>query len=74
MQYAFNPQFSFRSALVYWWVLLFLIELTHRLFLLPETMALESSTPGLLAKTLLVGIRADLSVATYGAAAALVLI
>ena len=73
MPYAFNPQFSFRSALVYWWGLLFLIQLTQRLFLLPETIALESSTPGLLAKTLLVGMRADLSVATYGAAAALVL-
>jgi Sulfatase len=73
MRFAFNPQLSFRSTLVFWWVLLFLIQLTHRLFLLPETMALESPTPGLLAETLLVGLRADLSVATYGAVAALVL-
>lgn len=73
MRFAFNPQLSFRSTLVFWWVLLLLIQLTHRLFLLPETMALESPTPGLLAETLLVGIRADLSVATYGAVAALVL-
>ncbi len=36
-------------------------------------MALESPTPGLLAETLLVGIRADLSVATYGALATLFL-
>jgi len=73
MRFAFNPQLSFRSTLVFWWALLFLIQLTHRLFLLPETMALESPTPGLLAKSLLVGIRADLSVATYGALAALVM-
>src|SRR5262245_29043380 len=73
MLFAFNPQLSFRSTLVFWWGLLFLIQLTHRLFLLPETLTLESSTPGLLAKPLLVGIRADLSVATYGAFAALVL-
>jgi Sulfatase len=73
MRFTFNPQLSFRSTLVFWWVLLFLIQLTHRLFLLPETMALESPTPELLADTLLVGIRADLSVATYGAVAALVL-
>jgi hypothetical protein len=73
MRLSVNPQLSFRRTLVFWWALLFLIQLTHRLFLLPETMALESPTPRLLAKTLLVGLRADLSVATYGVLAALVL-
>jgi hypothetical protein len=73
MRFTFNPRLSPRRTFVFWWCLLFLIQLTHRLFLLPETMALESPTPGLLAETLLVGMRADLSVATYGAFAALVL-
>lgn len=73
MRFAFNRKVSFRSTLVFWWFLLFLIQLTHRLFLLPETMTLESPAPSLLAKALLVGVRADLSVATYGAAAALLL-
>ena len=73
MRFAFNPQLSLRSTFVFWWCLLFLIQLTHRLFLLPETIALESPTLGLLAETLLVGIRADLSVATYAALVTLIL-
>ena len=72
MPFIFNPETSPRRALVYWWGLLFLVQLTHRFFLLPETMALESFTPEVLAKALLVGVRADLAVATYGVMAALV--
>ncbi len=57
---------SFRRTLVFWWILFFLVQQVERLFLLPEAWSAEEPTPGILAKTFLAGLRADLIVATLG--------
>ncbi|MFQ5992929.1 MAG: LTA synthase family protein, partial [Nitrospiraceae bacterium] len=55
---------SYRRLLVFWWILFLLIQQTERFFLLPETLSVEFPSAGLLAKTLWVGLRADLITAT----------
>ena len=64
---------SIRQAVVFWWGLFLTIQQAERLFLLPETVALEPPTPALIASTLIVGLRADLIVATIAVALACLL-
>ena len=51
-------------TLVFWGVLFLLIQQTERLFLLPETAALERPTTGLLTRTLGTGLVGDIVSAT----------
>ena len=55
---------SFRRAIIFWWGLFLVMQVIERLFLIPETIAMEAPTAGLFAKVLAVSIRADLTVAT----------
>ncbi|MGH7164828.1 MAG: LTA synthase family protein, partial [Nitrospiraceae bacterium] len=64
---------SFRRTLVFWWILFLVIQQAERLFLLPETLSIEVPAAGVLAKTLLIGLRADLITATLGAVIATIL-
>ncbi|MGH7167980.1 MAG: hypothetical protein ACREII_05560, partial [Nitrospiraceae bacterium] len=64
---------SFRRTLVFWWVLFLVIQQVERLFLLPETLSMEVPAAGVLAKTLVTGLRADLITATLGAVIATIL-
>jgi len=64
---------SFRRTLVFWWILFLVIQQAERLFLLPETLSIEVPAAGVLAKTLLTGLRADLITSTLGAVVATIL-
>ncbi len=64
---------SLRWTLVFWGVLFLLIQQGERLFLLPETAALEPPTASLLIKVFLTGLAADLVTATGGIALAAIL-
>ncbi len=64
---------SYRRILVFWWILLLVIQQAERLFLLPEALSLESPSGGTLAKTLWIGFRADLITATFGVLLAVLL-
>ena len=55
---------SFRRTIIFWWGLFLVMQVIERLFLIPETIAMEAPTAGLFAKVLAVSIRADLTVAT----------
>jgi Sulfatase len=57
---------SIRRAVVFWWGLFLIIQQAERLFLLSETVSIEPPTAALVASTLIVGLRADLIVATIG--------
>ena len=57
---------SIRRAVVFWWGGFLIIQNAERLFLLAETVSFEPPTWGLVARTLVVGLRADLIVATIG--------
>ena len=64
-----SPRPSSRSlmcTLVFWGVLFLLVLQAERLFLLPETAALESPITGLLVKVFLTGLSADLVTAIGG--------
>jgi phosphoglycerol transferase MdoB-like AlkP superfamily enzyme len=54
------------GVLVFWWILLFLVQSAERVFLLREAARVEPPTVALLAHTLLTGARADLILATLG--------
>ena len=58
-------------AVVFWWVLLFLVQIAERLFLVQEAARAERPTAGILAQTLFTGARADLMLATIGVLVAL---
>lgn len=58
-------------AVVFWWVLLFLVQIAERLFLVQEAARAERPTAGILAQTLFTGARADLMLATLGVLVAL---
>ncbi|TLY18708.1 MAG: LTA synthase family protein [Nitrospirae bacterium] len=60
-------------TLVFWGVLFLLIQQTERLFLLPETAALERPTTGLLTRTLGTGLVSDIVSATGAVAVGAVL-
>jgi Sulfatase len=64
---------SIRRAVVFWWGLFLIIQQAERLFLLTETVSFEPPTWALMASTLVVGLRADLIVATIGVALACLL-
>jgi len=57
---------SFRRTVLFWWGLYLVIQQAGRLFLLPEALSIETPSAGMLAKTLVTGLRADLIVATLG--------
>jgi phosphoglycerol transferase MdoB-like AlkP superfamily enzyme len=58
------------AVLVFWWILLFLVQGAERLFLLREAVRVEAPTPAVLGLTLLTGARADLILATLAVAIA----
>jgi phosphoglycerol transferase MdoB-like AlkP superfamily enzyme len=64
---------SFRRAVVFWWILFLVLQQTERLFLLPQALSLETPAPGLLFKTLVIGLRADFITSTLGIAIAVLL-
>src|SRR5438552_16189347 len=55
---------SLSRLLTFWWVLFVIIQQTQRLFLFPETAALEWPTTGLLMRTLGAGLVGDMISAT----------
>jgi hypothetical protein len=57
--------------MIFWWTTLLLIQQTERLFLLPETLALEPASKELLLQTLWTGFRADAITASFGVLLAL---
>jgi Sulfatase len=59
------------GVVVFWWVLLFLVQGAERLFLVREALRVERPTAGILAQTLFTGARADLMLATLGVLIAL---
>src|SRR5947199_2245154 len=64
---------SLSRLLAFWWVLFVIIQQTERLFLFPETAALEWPTTGLLFRTLGAGLVGDMISATGAVAVAAVL-
>lgn len=64
---------SLLRLLAFWWALFLIIQQTQRLFLLPETAAVEWPSAGLLARTLGAGLVSDMISATGAAAVAAVL-
>jgi phosphoglycerol transferase MdoB-like AlkP superfamily enzyme len=64
---------SFRRAVVFWWILFLVLQQTERLFLLPQALSLETPAPGLLFKTLVIGLRADFITSTLGIVIAVLL-
>ena len=58
------------GVLVFWWILLFLVQGAERVFLLREAARVEPPTPAVLGLTLLTGARADLILATLAVAVA----
>ncbi|MGH7165498.1 MAG: LTA synthase family protein, partial [Nitrospiraceae bacterium] len=57
---------SFQRTLLFWWGLYLVVQQAGRLFLLPEAFSIETPSAGVLAKTLVTGLRADLITATLG--------
>jgi hypothetical protein len=64
---------SLSRLLAFWWALFVIIQQTQRLFLLPETAALEWPSAGLLTRTLGAGLVGDMISATGAVAVAAVL-
>src|SRR5947209_17798531 len=64
---------SLSRLLAFWWALFVIIQQTQRLFLFPETAALEWPTTGLLMRTLDAGLVGDMISATGAVAVAAVL-
>src|SRR2546425_7908292 len=64
---------SLSRLLAFWWALFVIIQQTQRLFLFPETAALEWPTTGLLMRTLGTGLVGDMISATGAVAVAAVL-
>src|SRR2546427_13021157 len=64
---------SLSRLLAFWWALFVIIQQTQRLFLFPETAALEWPTTGLLMRTLGAGLVGDMISATGAVAVAAVL-
>src|SRR2546422_7282040 len=64
---------SLSRLLAFWWALFVIIQQTQRLFLFPETAALEWPTTGLLMRTLGAGLVGDMISATGVVAVAAVL-
>jgi phosphoglycerol transferase MdoB-like AlkP superfamily enzyme len=57
-------EWSSKQLVVFWWVLFLGIQQVERLFLLPDVMAVEAPSAGLLVNTLATGFRADLITST----------
>jgi len=62
---------SLRNSILFWWVLLFLVQGAERVFLIREAARQEAPTARVLGATLLTGVRADLVTASGGVALAL---
>ncbi|HEX2055364.1 MAG TPA: LTA synthase family protein [Nitrospiraceae bacterium] len=61
---------SLRRQLLFWWILLVVLQSAERLFLLKDAVQAESPSPGLLFQTLVIGLRGDFIVATIALALA----
>ncbi|MGH7387491.1 MAG: LTA synthase family protein, partial [Candidatus Methylomirabilales bacterium] len=61
-----RSSWSVPRILLFWWGLYLVIQQAGRLFLLPEALSIETPSAGVLATTLVTGLRADLIVATLG--------
>ena len=59
-------QWSLKQHIVFWWSLFLVIQQVERLFLLPDVMAIEPPSMGLLVNVLATGFRADLITSTIG--------
>ncbi len=59
-------QWSLKQHIVFWWFLFLVIQQVERLFLLPDVMAIEPPSMGLLVNVLATGFRADLIASTIG--------
>lgn len=59
-------QWSLKQHIVFWWFLFLVIQQVERLFLLPDVMAIEPPSMGLLVNVLATGFRADLITSTIG--------
>ena len=57
-------EWSWKQTVVFWWFLFLVIQQVERLFLLPDVMAIEAPSTGLLVNTLTTGFRADLITST----------
>jgi hypothetical protein len=64
---------SFRTIVLFTWVLLFVVQQAQRLFLIATAIAGEPPTRATLMATLITGFRADLIVATFATLAAVML-
>jgi phosphoglycerol transferase MdoB-like AlkP superfamily enzyme len=53
-----------KQTIVFWWLLFLAIQQVERFFLLPDVMAVEAPSTGLLVNTLTTGFRADLITST----------
>ena len=70
---AVGRRWSFGETFVFWWLLFLVIQQAQRLTLMVGTALREPRPPGVLAKTLATGLRADLVVAGFGIVAALLI-
>jgi hypothetical protein len=61
------------DLLVFWWILLLVMQQAERLFLLSDALRIEIPGTGVLVKTLVTGLRGDFVIATIGVLAAAVL-
>lgn len=61
-----KTSWSFQATLVFWWIVFLAVQQTQRLFLLIQTVSVEVPREGILMKTLVTGLRADLITATLG--------
>lgn len=68
-----HPFTSIRRTLLFWWLLFVVLQQVERLFLLRDAVASETPSPGVLAKTLLIGLRGDFIAATMALALAAIL-
>jgi hypothetical protein len=68
-----HPFTSFRRTLLFWWLLFVVLQQAERLFLLRDALAVETPSAGVLARTLVTGLRGDFITATMALALAAIL-
>ena len=68
-----HPFTSFRRTLLFWWLLFVVLQQAERLFLLRDALAVETPSAGVLARTLVTGLRGDFITATIALALAAIL-
>jgi hypothetical protein len=68
-----GPFTSLRRTLLFWWLLFVVLQQAERLFLLRDALAVETPSAGVLARTLVTGLRGDFITATIALALAAIL-